>query len=148
MHTLVCPADASGILSYTNFMTNEKIPPSGEVKHPASETINPALQQAARSLHHCRLPAQAETLIAQAVEELEKLLYCEGVMPGSSSSDAMLLKQSAVLDNLFHNMIASALTPGNPVAENRICLALRSQKLCSNIIEGIHKRRQANKRIL
>lgn len=130
-------------------MTNEMIPPPGEVKHPASkQPINPALQQAARSLHNCRLPAQADTTIAQAVEELEKLLYREGVSPGASGTDAMLLKQSAVLDNLFHNMVAAGLTPGNPVAESQINLALRSQKLCRAIIEGIHKRRQAENKIL
>ena len=134
--------DNLGIISYNNFMTNEMIPPPGEVKPPASTPINPALQQAALSLQRCRLPAWADATIAEAAEELEALLYYEGVVPDDRGTEAMLLKQSAVLDNLFHSMVAMALKPKCYALEDKINLALRSQKLCKDTVEAFCRKRQ------
>jgi len=124
-------------------MTNDVTPPPGEVKHPKTNPpANAALVQAARSLQRCRLPAQADATIAQAADDLERLLSVEGIRSSSGNTDALLLAQSAVLDNLFHHMVAAALTPGESPAENMLNLALRSQKLCNGTITGIHKRRE------
>lgn len=123
-------------------MTNETIPPTGEVKHPASTPTNPALQQAALSIQRCRLPAWADATIAEAAEELEALLYYEGVVPDDRGTEAMLLKQSAVLDNLFQSMVARALKPGYSMSEDSINLGLRSQKLCKDTIEAFCRKRQ------
>lgn len=129
-------------------MTNETNPPPGEVKLPVSSATDPALNQAAQSLHRSGLPAQASSTIADAADRLERLLYYERVLPNAPGTDAMLMKQSAVLDSLFHTLVCEAITPGQKISCRTLNLALRAQKLCSGTVDAFHRHRKQKDKIL